>query len=192
MPASDNMPGVIPPIDQIALAMTEAVQRCSYDLMKYFHAATTPSFWEKQHEWDKAMTNGKQNGYGGGVTLANFISGSNLDAPLPNYDKKQRTFEGTFIRGVRVGEEIHCEPGVHCIDARVALPDTQTIVSNNWFVIGTNVGNKNNGYTPSLWGQADPDWLVYPFISDKTIRFEARWFGEWKSDELPDPVKIYT
>lgn len=191
MPIADNMPAVIPPIDQIALPMDEDIQRMSYALMAHFHPGTTPEFWEKQHSHDKAMTNGEQNGYGGGVTLANFITGENTSASLPSYDKKQRTFEGTFMRGIKVGAEIHCQPGVHCIDARLALPSIQTIVENNWYVIATNVGNKNNGYTPSLWAQAYPNWLVFPFISDETIRFETRFFGEWKSNSLPDPVKIY-
>lgn len=192
MPKSDNMPGIIPPIDQSALRMTEEIQWLSFNVMKYFHPATTPDFWTKQHTYNKAMTNGPQNGYGGGMTLANFITGKNKDAPLPAYDKKQRTFEGTFIRGNQVGAEIHCIPGEHCIDARQKpLPDTLTIVKNNWFVIAVNVGHAGNNYRPDLWAQAYPDWLVFPLISDEVIRYEARWFAEWNSDRLPDPVTLY-
>lgn len=193
VPEAPKMPAVIPPIDQIALRMTREIQWMSYLLMQHFCPTLTPQIWTGVHKWDTAMNNGKQNGYDGGYPLRNYPKNENLDSDYwPSYDKMQRTFEGTFIRGELVGDRIICRPGIHGIDARAPLPTVETIVKNNWYVVAVNTGPDSNPGNVSHFSQGGEYPIVYPFIFDRDIAFPAAFFGEWRSNELPNPVQIYT
>lgn len=185
-----GMPAVIPPVDQIALTMTESIQRMSFSLMKHFYPALTGNQWRNMHSWDKAMTNEDRNGYDGGIPLRDYINGRDLTAGFSRYDKEQRTFQGTFIRGELKDGRIWCTPGIHGIDATQPLPSIEEIVRQNWYVIATNVGPQSNP-VPSLWAQGYPNWIVFPFIFDRVISFPAEYFERWESAELPQPVKVY-
>ena len=181
-----NMPSVIPPLETRALDMTQAVQRLSYDLMLYFAPMLAKTTWRNCHRYDKAMNNGAQNGFDGGTPHADYINNRDLTATLPRYDKMQRGFAGTFIRGVDIGTAIRVDPGIHAIDATRPLPGVQEIVERNWYVIAI-----NNTATPSHWAQGGGYPIVFPFIIDRAITFDKRFVKARSADYLPDPTKVY-
>jgi hypothetical protein len=182
-----GMPGVIPPINPLALEMTEAIQRMSFSLMKQFNPAITPQLWTKIHDHDRAFTN--HNGFAkAGDPRANYITGENLSSPLPKYDKMQRLCGGQFVRGEVRGDNLVCIPGVHGIDASKPLPSIQTIIDNNWYLFAITLTNASKvDHFPQ--GKGGP--VVIPFIFDREIEFPLSLFEKWEADTLPDPLKIY-
>lgn len=109
-----TMPAVIPPIDQIALEMTREIQRMSFDLMRFLNQTITPKMWRNLHKMQLCLNNQPQDGFDGGIPHRDYVNGIDLDAAtLPRYDKMQRTFQGTFIRGEAVGDRLVCAPGIH-------------------------------------------------------------------------------
>lgn len=181
-----GMPAICPPIDTIALPMTEAIQRMSYGLMRHFNTTIDPQTWRALHGYFLAMTNGKQNGYGSEVPHADYINSLDLLESLPRYDKMQRLFQGSFVRGDVVGNELVCRPGIHGIDATRPLPSIQYIVAHNWYSVAVTAGDVIHNFPQ---GQGLP--VVYPFIFDRPIRFPLEWFTIWNENYLPDPLRIY-
>lgn len=193
----NEMPEVTPPLYGVGLDMTDSIQQMSYDLMLYFNKAIqTPDWnpkkiWTNIHDHDRAFTNG-QGFNNDGDPRRNYILKENLDSPFPKYDKQGRLCGGAFIRGLAevdsLGREIiRCKPGVHGIDATKPLPSIQTIVNNNWYFFAIN-------YFPThvehfAQGQGQP--IAIPFIFDRDVKFERKFFEVWESDVLPNPLKIY-
>lgn len=193
-----NPPAVVPPYNPtIKLKMTEAIQRLSYDLMRHFCPGLTPSRWRTMHSDGLAMCNGF--GYDAKkdpVPRRDYINKRDLNvADWPYYDKMQRTFQGSFLRGTLRDDLIYCNPGIDAIDARnfSYVPGTpeaaellQTVIDKAWYSIAVNVGNPPFHFRPT-WG----GFIAYPFILDRQVTFEAKFFESWESDELPDPLRIY-
>lgn len=180
-------PAVIPPATPtVALPMTREIQLMSYELMKQFCTGLTKTRWRTAHTWDFAMNNGGQNGYDGGTALADYVNNRDLDARLPRYDKMQRIFQGSFITGILNGNYITCRPGIDAIDSRRPLPPIQEILDRRWYVIATAVGNPPF-YVRGHWG----GYLVYPFILDRDVSYESRFFVRWEEDYPPNPLTIY-
>ena len=189
-----GMPEVVPPLETRALEMTQAIQLLSWNLMRHFCPPMEPKKWRAAHKHDRAMNNGDQNGYDGGIAHADWVNNLDLKATLPRYDKMQRGFGGTFFRAVDEGDRLRCDPGIHGIDATRALPSIETIVANNWFVYGVSIG-VNDPARISHFPQAYYDGigypLVYPFIFDRPIYFRKDEAERWVGDTLPDPLRIY-
>lgn len=185
-----SMPAVMPPIDQNALEMTEAIQLMSFALMKHFYPAITGNVWRNLHMVGLCLNNKDVDGFDGDIVHADYVNKRDLGASLPRYDKQQRTFEGTFIRGELVGDRIRCVPGIHGIDAKKPMPSVEEIVEKNWYVTAVNVGPERNP-VPSHFAQGKGFPIVYPFIFDRVIEFPAIWFERWESEELPNPVRLY-
>jgi hypothetical protein len=100
-----------------------------------------------------------------------------------------RRVMGTFRKSFSAlaqNNVIHCLPGVHGIDATKPLPDTQTIIKNNWYVIAVTAGDEIYNFPQGQGG-----WVVYPFIFDRPISFQLGFFHRWDRDYLPDPLKTY-
>ena len=184
--AYPGAPAVIPPIETYALAMTRGIQLMSFALMLHLNPLITAKKWHALHGSAVAMNNGKQNGYNNDIPHVDFVSGIDVGASLPRYDKMQRTFQGTFITGTLEGDRIVCRPGVDGIDAMQPLPDVETIVRKNWYVVAVTAGDVIYNFPQGLGA-----WVVYPFIFSKPISFEARYFQHWDRDYLPDPLKVY-
>ncbi len=187
-----GMPAILNPIETRALNITRDMQLMSYELMLHFAPALPREKWRVLHRFDKAMTNGGQNGFDGVDALgrpvlhADYINNRDLTAPLPRYDKMQRSFQGSFIRGEAVGDELVCRPGVHGIDATRPMPSVAEIVANNWFIRAVTAGEEVDNFP-----QGDGYPIVYPFIFDRPISFPLAWFERWDREYLPDPLRFY-
>jgi len=183
-----GMPEVTPPTNSFMLDMTKAIQDMSYALMLYFNTSITANLWTKVHRYDKAFNNG--NGFEkDGDPRWNYITGANAGAELPRYDKAQRLCGGQFIRGVVVGNELHCTAGVHGIDGSKPIPSVSTIVENNWHLFAVSV---NSDFTQiSDFPQGQGGVVAIPFIFTGVIKFPLSYFAKWESDVLPDHLKIY-
>ena len=183
-----GMPEVTPPINAIALPMTESIQHMSYDLMRYFNPAITTSLWTKVHRYDKAFNN--NNGFERpGDPRWNYIANTNSGSPLPKYDKAQRLCGGQFVRGVVVGDELHCTAGVHGIDGLSPMPSVSTIVENNWYLFAVSV---NSNFTQiSDFPQGQGGVVAIPFIFTGVIKFPLSYFTRWEGNSLPIHTKIY-
>lgn len=187
------MPSVIPPIDQIALTMTKEIQLMSFELMRYVNPAITPKIWRGLHQVYLCLNNKPQDGFDGGIPHRDYVNGIDLDAEtLPRYDKMQRTFQGTFIRGEAVGDRLVCTPGVHGIDARkLTFPPPAEIVARNWYVTAVSCGPERNPAGINHFAQGQGGLVVYPFIFDREISFPLSYFAKWESDALPNPLTVY-
>lgn len=185
-PIPTGMPAICPPIDTFALPMTEEVQRMSYALMRHFNPTIDGQTWRALHGYFLAMTNGSQNGYDGTILHADFINNRDLRESPPRYDKCQRTFQGSFIRGDVVGNELVCKPGIHGIDATKPLPSIQYIVAHQWYSFAVTAGETIHNFPQ---GAGLP--VVYPMIMDRPIRFPLQWFESWEKPYLPDPLEFY-
>lgn len=183
--APTGMPAVLPPIETRALEMTDDIQRMSYALARHFAPSIDGRKWRAMHGDQVAMNNGEQNGFGQ-TPHRDVINGEDLSASLPRYDKMQRSFAGSFIRGDVMGSALYCTPGLHGIDANKPLPDTETIVRNNWYVIACTAGDR-------IWNfpHGDGDPVVYPFIFDRVISFPLIWFARWEREYLPNHLIAY-
>lgn len=184
-----DMPEVIPPVDQVGLPMTREIQQMSFDLMKHFNSAITPKLWTAVHYGHVAFTN--HQGFGdhpkGGGPRANYITGDDLDKELPKYDKMGRICGGMFVRGVEIGNMLVCQPGIHGIDSRMPLPSIQTIVENNWYFFAVVFNPRRLNHFPQ--GQGGP--VAIPFIFDRDVKFPLSLFENWEADTLPDPLTLY-
>ena len=166
--------------------MTRAIQLMSYELMQEFCTGLTKERWRIAHQHDFAMNNGAQNGFDGGTPHVDYVNGRDVGASLPRYDKMQRVFQGSFITGTLNGDLITCTPGIDAIDATKPLPSIQQILHRRWYVIATAVGEPPF-FVRGQWG----GYLIYPFILDRPVSFESRWFAAWNEDGPPDPLKVY-
>lgn len=208
----ESPPAVIPPYNPtVALEMTESIQWLSYDLMHLFCSAASGERWRTLHRVGIAMNNGAANGFDGGTPHRDYINKIDLDATklngepdLPRYDKMQRTFQGSFITGTLDRKVIWCVPGVDAIDARdfhyptrANLSDPPTpaqweilniVIAKDW--ISTAVCAANPPFhLRGKWGAGC--LIVYPFILDRPVSFEARFFTPWNETYLPNPTKVY-
>lgn len=183
--APAGMPAILPPIETRALDMTDEIQEMSYELAHHFAPAIDGGKWRAIHGYQTAMNNGSQNGFGD-APHRDVINGMDLDAPPPRYDKMQRSFAGSFIRGEAVGTTLFCRPGIHGIDANQPMPRLEEIIEKNWYVIACTSGEK-------IWnfphGLGSP--VVYPFIFDRTISFPLSWFQRWERSYLPNHLTVY-
>ena len=179
-------PAILNPVDTIALPITESIQRMSYNLMRHFNPSIDGQTWRALHGHYIAMTNRPQNGYDGGVLHSDYINNRDLRELPPRYDKMQRSFQGSFIRGNVVNGELVCRPGIHGIDSTKHLPSINDIVSNNWYIRAVTAGNRIYNFPQ---GNGLP--VVYPFIFDRPIRFPLQWFQTWNEEYLPNPLQFY-
>lgn len=195
-PAYVGAPAVIPDYYPVALLMTKDIQLMSFDLMRHFCSAITPERWRILHGYRTAMNNFPQNGFDGGTPHADFVNGLDLMASLPRYDKC-RTFQGSFITGRLEGSLIWCQPGVDGIDARsfryvpgtlAAAETLKQIIDRHWYSIAICTGDPPFHFR-SQWGSGC--MIAYPFIMDRLVAFEARFFAPWNETFLPDPLKSY-
>ena len=185
-----NMPEVMPPLNYSQVPMTEEIQRMSFALMQRINNQVTGPIWRKCHSDGRAMTNFV--GYPdatGGTPKADYINNKDLKAPLPAYDKAQRVFGGSFVRGVAQNGKLYLTPGIHGIDADAPLPDIDTIVKNHWYVVAVNVNDDFK--VMSDWAQGQGGHIVFPFIFRGVLEFDLQYFEKWQSDTLPDALKVY-
>jgi len=198
-----NSPGVIPPFNPtIKLPMTKDIQLMSYDLAAHFHPAIRAdrTKYRDIHGGAFAMNNGPWNGYDHPQEphpLKDYVNNRDLDAPLPNYDKMQRTFAGSLITGQKVGDVIWCEPGIDAIDARNFryVPGTDEakatlgeILTKRWYSFAVAEGETGVFKIRPQWGEG---FIVFPFILDRPISFESRFFVAWDETYVPEPLKVY-
>ena len=181
-----GMPAILNPIETRALSMTEEIQRMSYALMQHFAPTLAKKKWRALHGHFLAMTNGEQNGFDGGTPHSDYINNVDIGTSLPRYDKMQRSFQGSFIRGDVVNGTLVCKPGIHGIDSTRPLPSINDIVSNNWYVTAVTAGTTIHNFP-----QGDGQTIVYPFIFDRPISFPLQWFQVWERDYLPNPFEFY-
>jgi len=196
-------PGVIPPYDPtIKLAMTKSIQLMGYDVMAHFHPAVRAdrNKWRIMHGGAVAMNNGPWNGYDHPKEphpLADYVNNRDLSEPLPNYDKMQRTFAGSLITGRLEGNLIWCTPGVDAIDARnfvyqPGTPEAQAtlgeILAKRW--IGFGVAESETGVF-KIRGQWGEGIIAFPFILDRPVAYEAKFFAAWDETYYPNPLLAY-
>ncbi len=198
-------PAIIPAYSDRAVPITEDIQWMSYDLQRHFCEQVTKERWrEPLHHHAFAMTN-KGNGYAypGGIPLRDYINGRDLTAmdglkpALPKYDKV-RTYQGSFITGRQEGNLIYCTPGVDGIDANGFryVPGTpeaaltlNKIIRNVWYSVSVATGDPPV-HIRQQWGAGCV--IVFPFIMDRVVNFEAKYFTPWDDVYLPNPTEVYT
>jgi hypothetical protein len=207
---ADDSPGVIPPYNPtVKLKMTKDIQLMSYDLMAYFHPAVRADKgkWRSAHGGAFAMNNGGWNGYdhpSDPRPLIDYVNNRDLNAlnpvgnpAYPNYDKMQRTFAGSLITGRKDGDLIVCEPGVDAIDARGFryIPGTSEsrsildkIIAKHWFSFAVAEGAAGVFKIRPQWGDGI---IVFPFIMDRPVSFESRFFAAWDETYWPEPLRAY-
>jgi hypothetical protein len=189
-----DMPAIVPPYDVQALEIPEEHQWMTYYLQQYFCPPIATTVTRNLLKFDKVMTNGAQNGYDGEQPHADYLNNRDIGTPLPRWDKMQRIFTSSFIRGNDIGEFVECVPGVHGIDANKAMPSIATIVENNWYIVA-NSRHKTDPNRLVDFAQTYINgvqyWTVYPFIFDRPIKFHKYKLMEWKSNELPDHLMVY-
>lgn len=200
-----DSPEVIPPFNPtVALPMTKDIQLMSYDLMAHFSPPVRADRekWRICHNHKLAMNNGAQNGYPAPgdenpVLHADHVNGTDLLKSLPRYEKMQRTFSGSFITGRLEGSVIWCLPGVDAIDARNFryVPGTEAaretlgeILAKHWFSYAVADGDRGPFRIKGHWGEG---YIVFPFILDRRVSFESRFFSRWDADHYPNPLEIY-
>ncbi len=201
VPEPLGSPGVIPPYaPTVKLEMTEAIQWLGYDLMAHFHPAVKadPEKYSIMHGWNVMMCN-RTGFYQPDSPKRDYVNRRDLTSPLPEYDKAQRTCAGSFITGRVEGNLIWCEPGKDAIDARgfvynCGTPEADAmlkkIIDNAWYLYA--IGETAQG-PYKIRGQWIPDGIiVFPFILDRPVSFERRFFAPWDETYLPDPLKVYT
>lgn len=202
-------PGIIPPYNPtVGLTMTKDIQLMSYDLMAHFHPAVRADRgkWKIAHNHAFAMNNGQANGYPARddeviVPHKDYITRypdvEDSTATLPRYDKMQRTFAGSLITGKLEGKVIWCEPGVDAIDARnfSYIPGTpeaaatlQEIIDKHWYSYA--VAERENS-VEKIRGKWGIGIIVFPFILDRPVSYESRFFTAWDETFYPDPLMVY-
>jgi hypothetical protein len=204
MPGVPGSPAVVPPYTPTRiLVMTKDIQLMSFDLMKHFCKLITPSRWRIAHTYNFAMNNGAEHGYDGGIAHPDYINNMDVNAITPAaYDKMQRTFEGSFITGELLSNLIWCEPGRDAIDARgfSYIPGTpeaavtlQEIIDKHRYSCAVGVG-KDVPYNPYRMREqwlATNEFVVFPFILDRPVAYESKFFVPWDETYYPDPLKVY-
>jgi hypothetical protein len=216
-----GMPAIMPPIETVALPMTESIQRMSYALMLHFAPNLPPTKWRALHGYFLAMNNGAQNGFDGGVPHADFINGRDVTASLPRYDKMQRCFQGSFIRGepgysvtqalrqaftlmrktVMAPRSVMFRKSFRALAQNNILrcrPDVHGIDATKPLPSIAEIVAKNWYVTAVTAGneihnfpQGDGATIVYPFIFDREITFPLEWFEAWDENYLPNPLEFY-
>lgn len=184
-----GMPEVMPPSNPLSLDMGYAIQQMSYSLMTSANSAITKQLWTAVHDHDRAFTN--FNGFNNpGDPRANFVTGENIGAPLPKYDKAQRVCGGSFIHGVPdISGVLRCTAGVDGIDADEPMPDAATIIKNNWYIYAVSVNSDFTQISHFPQGMGGP--VLIPFIFRGVIEFPLQHFETWEAGTLPDPLKVY-
>ena len=183
-----NMPEVLPPIDAVSVTMTDAIQTMSWELMSRINPTISKKQWTAVHAHDRAFTNGT--GFNDpDDPRRNIVTGDDLSAPLPRYDKCQRTCGGNFLRGEVRGDRLVCVPGVHGIDSRLPMPSVDEIVNRHWLLYAVTVYGSFEllGHFPQGNGGA----VAIPFIMDREISFPLYCFERWEADVLPNPLTVY-
>lgn len=184
-----GMPEVIPPDEVQKVEMTRWVQIMSFNLMYEANHAITPELWRKIHAFNRAFNNQPENGYDGGIPLADFINTRDIDARFPSYDKAQRVCGGSFITGEAVSDKLVCRAGVDGIDADSPMPDVKTIMEKHWFIHAVSINADGRQISHFPQGKGGP--VLIPFIFRGTITFPLAYFERWEADVLPNPLKLY-
>lgn len=155
--------------------------------------ATSPNpYYDKmQRSFQGSFITGTLNGYSAWSAVLNVL-----------HTIRIRQFKQSF-RAMRAINSltpnlIWCEPGQDAIDARgfVYEPGTleaqetlKKIIDHHWFVVGV---AEYASYAVRFKGHWLPEgWIVYPFILDRAVSFEARFFRRWESEHYPHPTTIY-
>lgn len=182
------MPEVLPPINPVAVKMTQEIQLMSWELMSRRNPSITRKQWTSVHKFDRAFTN--KTGFGmEGNPRANYVTGDDLTAPLPAYDKCQRQCGGNFLRGEARGNVLVCVPGIHCIDSRKPIPSIEEIIENHWYLYAVTLYGEWDEIDHFPQGNGGP--VLIPFIADREISFPLYCFERWQADGPPDPLKVY-
>ena len=101
--------------------------------------------------------------------------------------KTARTFRSS-VQSLSSNNIIWCTPGVDAIDAKKPMPSVETIIDKNWYSVAVCAANPPFHFR-GQWGSGCV--IVYPFILDRPISFEAKFFTSWDETFLPDPIKVY-
>lgn len=193
-------PEVIPPFNPtVSLEMTRSIQYMSYDLMAYFHPAVKADRekWRICHGHSFAMNNKPQNGYDGGIPHRDYINQRDLLSTFPRYDKMQRTFAGSLITGKSEGKLIWCTPGIDALDASSFIYEPGTpeaakileqVIAKRWYSYAVADGDKGPFKIKGHWGEGI---IVFPFLLDRPVSFESRFFVAWDAAFPPDPLEVY-
>lgn len=186
-----GMPAVRPAYDaEIPVQMTEAVQLMSYALNG---GRITKAKWRALYGSTVAFTNNQS---WPEKVCRDYVNRLDLNAVNeygnPSLPKllKGIICGGMFVRGEKITDDkgtwLLVTPGIGAIDARKPIPDLDTILKNNWYFQGTTSGDKVYNLLPSD-GQAK----LIPYLLMEPTRYPFEWFERWKSNELPDPMRIY-
>ena len=180
----DGMPVVRPSVNAPAIHFTEPMQLMSYELNS-FNPRLTREKWRVVYGHGTAFTN--HNGFLENSDIrADFVNRKNLGAPLPKL-MKAIICGGMFIRGEVVGDQLRCIPGVHAIDANKAMPGIDEIKTRNWYFTATTRKGKRVNNFPQGMGLP----VLIPYILIEPVVYPLEWFEQWRSDGLPDPLKVY-
>jgi hypothetical protein len=110
--------------------------------------------------------------------------------------KTAQTFRSSF-QSLSSNNVIWCEPGVDAIDARnfSYVPGTpeaeatlENILAQQWIGYGVAEGDTGVFKIRPQWGDG---FIAFPFILDRAVSFESRFFAAWDETYYPEPLKVY-
>lgn len=165
--------------------MTKGLQLLSWNLSHSRNSLFTKKNWRATHGNTVAFTN-TQGFNKAGDPRADFVNMLNVTRPLPKL-MKGLICGGMFIRGYKIGNFLHCIPGVHAIDANKPVPSLAEVLANEWYYEATTQYYGKMSHFPQ--GHGAPVYLPYVLREETTYPIE--WFVPWEEDYLPDPLKIY-
>lgn len=182
---SRGMPEVRPALpNPLPVIFTKGLQLLSWEMNTY-NPLFTKGNWRTVYGDTTAFCNG--NGLGNsGDPRRDYVNGLDLDKDHPKL-MKAIICGGMFIRGERIGDNLHCIPGVHAIDANKPVPDLATVWTKQWYFAATTQYNGKMSHFPQGHGKA----VYIPYVLREEVTYPISWFVEWDEEFLPDPLKIY-
>lgn len=180
-----GMPEIRPALpNPLPVIFTRDLQWLSWNFNTY-NPDFTKGNWRTVFGFTTAFTNG--NGFNNpNDPRRDYVNGLNLDAPYPKL-MKALICGGMFIRGEVRGDNLHCIPGVHAIDANKPIPTIDVVREKNWYFVATTqyYGKVSN------FPQGHGRHVYIPYALREEVTYPIAWFTEWAEDYLPDPLKIY-
>ena len=181
-----NMPIVRPtyPSNTRAIPFTKDMQLLARAIQLHFNDTITVKQSTAVFGETKAFTNTA--GFGGKEPRANYIAGTDLDAPLPRL-QKAIFCGGNFIRGSKEGSSFVTYPGVHGIDCNGPIPSLETVIENEWYFFATTLYRSITSYGHFPQGNFGP--VAIPYFLIEPSKYPASWFTSWNSTSLPNPIQ---
>lgn len=175
-----GMPAVRPGINAPSVDFTRDMQIRSWEIND---GRLTKNKWRALYASATAFTN--DHSWPDQVCV-DFVNGLDIGAAYPRL-MKGILMGGGFYRPRREGSYLIFEPGISAIDATKPIPSSEEIKQKHWYFHAVTTGEKI--YNFPHCGIGIP--VLVPYFLKTAVKFPIAWFEPWRSNELPDPLRIY-